>query len=101
MPGFQPHYLTEPMNKFFPETQMVKLDHVGIPVNAEDMKPVTEKYFKMLDFHHYWSVDERIRASEKSSLRTTVVSDFDEKVKMPIFEPAPGKKLSQTQVEIA
>lgn len=88
------------MNRFFPELQVVKLDHVGIPVHADHMKMVTENYFKMLDFHHYWSVDERIMASEKSSLRTTVVSDFDEKVKMPIFEPAPGKKLSQTQVDL-
>ena len=98
LPGFRAHYLKEPINEFFNDINIIKIDHVGIPQPMKHMKPVTEHYFKVFDFHHFWSVDEKIIASQDSSLRTTVVSDFDEKVKMPVFEPAPGQKISQIQV---
>lgn len=86
------------MNQFYSDLDYQVIDHVGVPQPALHMKPVCEYYFKTFDFHHFWSVDEKIMASKESSLRTTVVCDFDERVKMPVFEPAPGKKVSQTQV---
>lgn len=99
LPGFKKHYMKEPMNDFFKDIDYVKLDHVGIPQPKQHMKPVCDYYFKVFDFHHFWSADDRIVASHESSLRTTVVSDFDEQVKMPVFEPAPGIMKSQIQVE--
>lgn len=90
--------MKEPMNQFFKDLDYVKLDHIGIPQPELHMKPVCDYYFKVFDFHHFWSADEKIVASKESSLRTTVVSDFDEKVKMPVFEPAPGVMKSQIQV---
>jgi 4-hydroxyphenylpyruvate dioxygenase len=59
------------------------------------MEPAAAWYEKMLDFHRFWSVDENILHTEYSALRSVVVADFDEIVKMPINEPAPGKKKSQ------
>jgi 4-hydroxyphenylpyruvate dioxygenase len=35
--------------------------------------------------------------TEYSALRSIVMTDYDEKIKMPINEPAPGKKKSQIQ----
>ena len=35
--------------------------------------------------------------TEYSALRSIVMTDFEEKVKMPINEPAPGKRKSQIQ----
>ena len=61
------------------------------------MEPVAAWYEKMLDFHRFWSVDDSILHTEYSALRSIVVTDFDENVKMPINEPAPGKKKSQIQ----
>lgn len=58
------------------------------------MEPVTAWYEKMLDFHRFWSVDDTMMHTEYSALRSTVVADFDENIKMPINEPAPGKKKS-------
>ena len=49
----------------------------------------------MFNWHKFWSVDESVLHSEFSAMRSTVVADFDENVKMPIMEPAPGKKKSQ------
>jgi len=61
------------------------------------MEPVASWYEKMLDFHRFWSVDDKMMHTEFSALRSIVVADFDEKVKMPINEPAPGKRKSQIQ----
>lgn len=61
------------------------------------MEPVAEWYEKMLDFHRFWSVDDTMMHTEYSALRSVVVADFDEVVKMPINEPANGKRKSQIQ----
>ena len=52
------------------------------------MEPTATWYEKMLDFHRFWSIDDKQLHTEYSSLRSVVVADFDEKVKMPINEPA-------------
>jgi 4-hydroxyphenylpyruvate dioxygenase len=51
----------------------------------------------MLDFHRYWSVDDSMIHTEYSSLRSIVMADFDENIKMPINEPASGIRKSQIQ----
>jgi 4-hydroxyphenylpyruvate dioxygenase len=51
----------------------------------------------MLDFHRYWSVDDSMIHTEYSSLRSIVMADFDENIKMPINEPAAGIRKSQIQ----
>jgi len=48
-------------------------------------------------FHRFWSVDDSIMHTDYSALRSIVVCDYDENVKMPINEPANGKKKSQIQ----
>ena len=58
------------------------------------MVPTAEWYEKFLDFHRFWSVDDDVMHTEYSALRSIVMSDYDELVKMPINEPAPGKKKS-------
>jgi 4-hydroxyphenylpyruvate dioxygenase len=97
LPGFQPHYLKEKFNELLPHPEIEAVDHcVGNQPDLE-MEPVAEWYEKMLDFHRFWSVDDTMMHTEYSALRSIVVTDFDEKVKMPINEPAPGKKKSQIQ----
>ncbi len=61
------------------------------------MVPVVEWYEKMLGFHRFWSVDDKMIHTEYSSLRSIVITDDNEHVKMPINEPAAGKKKSQIQ----
>lgn len=73
---------------------MLFIDHcVGNQADGE-MEPVASWYEKMLDFHRFWSVDDKMLHTEYSALRSIVVADFDENVKMPINEPAPGKRKS-------
>lgn len=49
-------------------------------------------------FHRFWSVDDQQVHTEYSALRSIVVTNFEETIKMPINEPAPGKRKSQIQV---
>jgi len=73
------------------------IDHcVGNQPDGE-MEAVAQWYENMLDFHRFWSVDDKMIHTEYSSLRSVVMADFDEKVKMPINEPANGKRKSQIQ----
>lgn len=62
-----------------------------------DMEPTVEWFVKMLDWHRFWSVDDTQVHTEFSSLKSIVITDFDERVKMPINEPAKGKRVSQIQ----
>lgn len=49
-------------------------------------------------FHRFWSIDDKQIHTQFSSLRSIVVTNYEETIKMPINEPAPGKRISQIQV---
>ena len=94
MPNFRKHHLTEPLNQLVPTVVLDHIDHcVGNQPDGE-MEAAASWYEKMLDFHRFWSVDDKMMHTEYSALRSVVVADFDENVKMPINEPAPGKRKS-------
>ena len=62
------------------------------------MVPVTQWYERALQFHRFWSVDDKMIHTKFSSLRSIVVTNFEETIKMPINEPASGLRKSQIQV---
>ncbi len=97
LPGYVAHHLSEPLNGLVPVPELLYIDHcVGNQPDGE-MEPVAQWYEQMLDFHRFWSVDDKMIHTEFSSLRSIVMTDFDEKIKMPINEPANGKRKSQIQ----
>lgn len=49
-------------------------------------------------FHRFWSIDDKQIHTQYSALRSIVVTNYEETIKMPINEPATGKKKSQIQV---
>ncbi|TWW54664.1 4-hydroxyphenylpyruvate dioxygenase [Takifugu flavidus] len=61
------------------------------------MVPVTDWYQKCLLFHRFWSIDDKQIYTDYSSLRSIVVANYEETIKMPINEPAVGKRISQIQ----
>lgn len=97
LPNFKPTTFVDPLEKILPATGLMHIDHVVGNQGDNEMVPVTEWYEKMLDFHRFWSVDDKQIMTEFSALRSIVVTDYDEKVKMPINEPAVGKRKSQIQ----
>jgi 4-hydroxyphenylpyruvate dioxygenase len=62
------------------------------------MESAANWYEKMLLFHRFWSIDDSMIHTEYSALRSIVMSNYEETIKMPINEPAQGKKaVSQIQ----
>jgi len=97
LPGFKESDVKEPINELIEKPKFERIDHVVGNQPDLEMEPTAQWYEKMLDFHRYWSVDDSMIHTEYSSLRSIVMCDFDELVKMPINEPAPGKRKSQIQ----
>jgi len=97
LPGYKATTEQDPLVKITPPIGLKFIDHVvgNQPDNA--MVPIVEWYEKILDFHRFWTVDDKMIHTEYSSLRSIVVTDKDEKIKMPINEPAAGKRKSQIQ----
>lgn len=89
-------------NEFFNQhdcgiPEFLRVDHVGFPQPIGESKQVIESYFENLGFYMFWSIDEESITSDQSSLKSTVVSDFKNKIRFPIFEPVPKQKKSQIQ----
>lgn len=82
--------LVEPVNLRF-------VDHCVANQPDGKMETVVQWYVDKLAFHRFWSVDDKQLHTEYSSLRSIVVADYHERVKMPINEPADGLRKSQIQ----
>lgn len=61
------------------------------------MEDAVEWYEKNLQFHRFWSVDDSQIHTEYSALRSIVMTNYEETIKMPINEPAKAKKKSQIE----
>ena len=73
------------------------LDHVVINMRDGEMNTTVDWYKKNLNFHQFWSVDDNEIHTEYSSLKSTVVANETETIKIPINEPSAGLKESQIQ----
>jgi len=87
----------DPIGNFLPDTHLLYVDHTVGNQPDNEMVSACDLYEKTLDFHRFWSVDDTQMHTEYSALRSIVMTDYDEVVKMPINEPAKGKKKSQIQ----
>ena len=76
---------------------IVHIDHVVGNQPDGVMQPVCDFYEKVFGWHRFWSVDDKDVSTEYSSLRSIVMANENEKIKMPINEPAKGIKKSQIQ----
>lgn len=97
LPGFKPHGAREKLNEKLPEIGINFIDHIVGNQPELQMEPSVQWYEQFLGWHRFWSVDDKMMHTEYSALRSIVVADYDETVKMPINEPAQGKKKSQIQ----
>jgi len=100
LPGFIDVSAThsgEPFYKITEPVSLLKIDHVVGNQDWNGMDSVVNWYKEKLGFIQFWSVDEKQIHTEFSALRSVVVCDVDENVKMPLNEPAKGKKKSQIE----
>ena len=99
LPGFRiiEESIVEPFENFTPSLGLLYVDHIVGNQGWGEMTPVCDWYEQKLGFHKFWSVDDSVMHTEFSALSSTVMADSEENVKMPINEPAKGKKMSQIE----
>jgi 4-hydroxyphenylpyruvate dioxygenase len=74
-----------------------RIDHVVGNVGWDEMNPWVEHYTQVFGFHPFVSFDDKDISTEFTALRSVVVANPAENIKMPINEPAEGKKRSQIE----
>jgi len=94
---FLPDYIAvdpkqDPLIRKLPKVGLEITDHVVGNQPDGKMVEVADWYEKVLDFHRFWTVDDKQVHTEYSALRSIVMTDYDRVVKMPLNEPAEGKK---------
>ncbi|ORX55211.1 4-hydroxyphenylpyruvate dioxygenase [Hesseltinella vesiculosa] len=101
LPGYKPSATAlrhnDPLESLLPPVPLAFIDHVVGNQPDDMMNPIADFYEKAFDFHRFWSVDDKQVHTEYSALRSVVMADPAEKIKVPINEPALGKKKSQIQ----
>jgi len=97
LPGFESINQKEDFFQKLPKIGLYQIDHVVGNQPDGKMVEAADWYITMLDFHRFWSVDDKTMHTKYSALRSIVMSDYDETIKMPINEPAVGLRKSQIQ----
>ncbi len=67
-----------------PSPDLQFIDHLVGNQPDDAMIPVTQWYEKALQFHRFWSVDDSMIHTKYSSLRSIVVTNYEETIKMPV-----------------
>uniref|UniRef100_A0A6Q2Z7P1 4-hydroxyphenylpyruvate dioxygenase n=1 Tax=Esox lucius TaxID=8010 RepID=A0A6Q2Z7P1_ESOLU len=97
LPGYKEPLTKDCLLPTLPPGLLHFIDHIVGNQPDDAMVPVSDWYQKCLLFHRFWSIDDKQIHTQYSSLRSIVVTNYEETIKMPINEPAPGKKKSQIQ----
>ncbi|KAI1422765.1 4-hydroxyphenylpyruvate dioxygenase [Xylaria sp. FL1777] len=96
LPGFVAR-AAAPSSVALPRIDLVRIDHCVGNQSWNEMTAACDFYERCLSFHRFWSVDDKTICTEFSALNSIVMSSANAVVKMPINEPAPGKKKSQIE----
>jgi 4-hydroxyphenylpyruvate dioxygenase len=98
---FLPRYTavpsTDSLSKLLPPVNLSHIDHCVGNQDWDEMENICDYYENVLGFHRFWSVDDKDICTEYSALKSIVMSSPNNVVKMPINEPATGKKQSQIE----
>ena len=87
----------DPINDVLPPVDFIEIDHCVGNQPWGGVDTAVRYYEECLDFHRYWTVDDTAMCSDYSAMRSIVVASPNEAIKMPMNEPAPGKKKSQIE----
>ncbi|KAH1003186.1 4-hydroxyphenylpyruvate dioxygenase [Dendroctonus ponderosae] len=96
LPGFAP-LPDDELARNLPPGGLDFIDHVVGNQADGEMESVADWYERVLQFHRFWSVDDAQLHTEYSALRSIVMANWEENIKLPINEPAAGKRRSQIQ----
>ncbi|KAL3267688.1 hypothetical protein HHI36_006822 [Cryptolaemus montrouzieri] len=91
LPGYVP-CAADDVTKNLPSGNLDYIDHVVGNQPEDGVESVVKWYEDVLQFHRFWSVDDSQLHTEYSALRSVVMSNWEENIKLPLNEPAPGKR---------
>jgi 4-hydroxyphenylpyruvate dioxygenase len=97
LPGYRATTTVEPLDEYLPSVHLEAIDHCVGNQDWDQMTAACDYYEQTLGFHRFWSVDDKDISTEFSALRSIVMASPNELIKMPINEPAPGKRKSQIE----
>jgi len=97
LPGYRPSTKADPIDAYLPKIELEAIDHCVGNQDWDQMTAACDYYERTLDFHRFWSVDDKDISTEFSALRSIVMASSNDLIKMPINEPAPGKRKSQIE----
>ncbi|GAO16269.1 uncharacterized protein UV8b_08212 [Ustilaginoidea virens] len=80
-----------------PDVRLARIDHCVGNQDWHQMLAACAFYERCLSFHRFWSVDDKQICTDYSALSSVVMASPNNLVKMPINEPAPGRKRSQIE----
>ncbi|KAG5954345.1 hypothetical protein E4U57_004574 [Claviceps arundinis] len=96
LPGFRASK-TPTATTALPAVRLAHIDHCVGNQDWNEMISACAFYEKCLSFHRFWSVDDKQICTDFSALSSIVMASPNNLVKMPINEPAAGKKKSQIE----
>lgn len=91
LPGYRP------LDRKGFDAKLLCIDHIVGNVEDHQMERWVQFYVDVFGFERFVSYDDKDISTEFSALRSTVVANKNRKIKMPINEPAKGKRKSQIQ----
>lgn len=98
---FLPNYRNSPLSVQLEDEhdgpKLELIDHCVSNQPDHMMEEIVNWYVKNFNMRRFWSVDDKQIHTQYSSLRSVVVTNQRETIKMPINEPAQGLKKSQIQ----
>ncbi|KIW95568.1 4-hydroxyphenylpyruvate dioxygenase [Cladophialophora bantiana CBS 173.52] len=97
LPGYRTVTDLERSATYLPSVDLTVIDHCVGNQDWDEMETACEYYEKTLGFHRFWSVDDKDICTDYSALKSIVMASPDEKIKMPINEPAKGLRKSQIE----
>ncbi|WP_194198938.1 4-hydroxyphenylpyruvate dioxygenase [Nostoc sphaeroides] len=97
LPGFVFINDPDPIQPMLPKVGGHLLDHIGLNIPEGSLVPLVEWYERVLGFHRFFSIDDSIVHTEFSGLRSVVMADPNEQIKIPLIEPASGLRKGQVE----
>merc|ERR1712088_212099 len=97
LPGYKAAKMKDCLLPLMPDPGILQIDHIVGNQPDLTMEDAVKWYETNLMFHRFWSVDDEQLHTNYSALRSIVVANWEETIRMPINEPAPGLRKSQIQ----
>ncbi|PYH45181.1 4-hydroxyphenylpyruvate dioxygenase family protein [Aspergillus saccharolyticus JOP 1030-1] len=97
LPGYSAVPGLDRLNDVLPPVNVIEIDHCVGNQPWDGLDTIVKFYEDALNFHRYWTVDDKEMCSEFSAMRSAVVASPNEVIKMPMNEPAVGLKKSQIE----